>query len=78
MLTTQMISCPAGSIRYGPACDASRLTGLAQCPLTSGLLRLLQPLGQDGLELAGILETELQVLKAADGGLAELGAMDSS
>lgn len=42
------------------------------CPLTSSLLGLLQPLGQDGLELAGILETELQVLKAADSGLAEL------
>lgn len=46
--------------------------------LTSGQLGLLQPLGQNGLQLAGVLEAQLQVLEAADGGLAELGAVHGS
>lgn len=45
---------------------------------TSHLLCFLQPLGQDGFQLAGVLEAQLQVLKPADGGLAELRAMHSS
>lgn len=46
--------------------------------LTSGQFGLVQPFGQDGLQLAGVLEAELQVLEAADRGLAELGAVHGS
>lgn len=45
---------------------------------TSHLLCFLQPLGQDGFQLAGVLEAQLQVLKAANRRLAELGAVHSS
>lgn len=45
---------------------------------TSHLLCFLQPLGQDGFQLARILEAQLQVLKAANRRLAELRAMHGS
>lgn len=46
--------------------------------LTSSQLCLVQPFGQDGLEFAGVLEAQLQVFEATDGGLAELGAVHCS
>lgn len=45
---------------------------------TSHLFCFLQPLGEDGFQFAGVLEAQLQVLKPADRGLAELRAMHSS
>lgn len=46
--------------------------------LTSSQFGLVQPFCQNGLQLAGVLEAELQVLEAADRGLAELGAVHGS
>ena len=46
-------------------------------PLTTSLLGLHQPFSQDGLQLAGVLEAELEVLEATDGGLTELRAVHS-
>lgn len=40
--------------------------------LTTSQLRFVQPFCQNGLEFAGVLEAQLQILEAADGGLAEL------
>lgn len=40
--------------------------------LTSSQLSFVQPFSQNGLELAGVLEAQLQIFKAADCGLAEL------
>lgn len=45
---------------------------------TSHLFCFLQPLGQDGFQFARVLEAQLQVLKAANRRLAELGAVHSS
>lgn len=46
--------------------------------LASSQLCLVQPFGQDGFQFAGVLEAQLKIFKAADGGLAELGAVHCS
>lgn len=46
--------------------------------LASSQLCLVQPFGQDGLQFAGVFKAQLKIFKAADGGLAELGAVHCS
>lgn len=46
--------------------------------LTTGQLSFIKPLSQNGLQFAGILKAQLQIFKAAYGGLAELWAVHGS
>lgn len=51
---------------------------LGRVQLASSQLCLIQPFGQNGLQFAGIFKAQLKIFKAADGGLAELGAVHRS
>lgn len=51
---------------------------LGRVQLASSQLCLIQPFGQNGLQFAGVFKAQLQIFKAADGGLAELGAVHCS
>lgn len=54
------------------------MKGCGHVRLASSQLCLVQPFGQDGLQLAGVFKAQLKIFKAADGGLAELGAVHRS
>lgn len=51
---------------------------LGHVRLASSQLCLVQPFGQNGLQFAGVFKAQLEVFKAADGGLAEFGAVHRS
>lgn len=51
---------------------------LGRVQLASSQLCLIQPFGQNGLQFAGVFKAQLKIFKAADGGLAELGAVHRS